>query len=505
MKPIVVLGVSTLFLAACLTPDAVPSPERDAGAGGIGGQGGSSSAGGGGSGGAGAATGDVVWGKAFGAQYNDQRASGVAVDPTDDSIYLVGSYEGEFSFDGANNLSNEGNSDIYLAKFDSMGGFQWSVRSGDWADQYVNAIAVGGDRNIFLAGSYEGALDLPNDVKLTDIGGQSDVFVVKLNPEGATVWAKGFGDGSQQPKLATTIAVDSQGNAVIAGYFSGSLEFIPSQPISTMSNRDVFLAKLDKDGNPLWSKRLGNGDPGGPANRILCRVALDHQDNIVLETAFTGTMSLGAPLPDVAPAGSRGILLAKFAPDGKPLWQQVFGAANAEQRSRSLAVDSKNNIVLTGDMVGTVNFGGASLSTSATGDPDLFVAKFDPDGKHVFSLRAGNGQPQEGRAIAVDAHDNVIVTGSYYGVLDFNTEGTLVGSGLGGGDYDLFALKLDPNGKLVWAKAFGNGDHQYAEAMALDSKGNTIFGGSFDGNINLPNVVLTSAGYDDIFLMKLSP
>ncbi|MDC3955656.1 hypothetical protein KEG38_17450 [Polyangium jinanense] len=506
MKPIVALSSSVIFLAACLTPDAVPSPERDGGAGGMGGPGGSSAGGGGAGGSGGAATGDVLWGKAFGGQFNHQRASGVAVDPMDDSIYLVGNYDGGFSFDGANNSTNGQGWDIYLAKFNPLGAFQWVVWSGDWQAQYVNAVTVGPDQNIFIAGSYQGELQLPNGIKLTDLGGQSDVFVARLDPEGATVWAKGFGDGSSQPKIATTIAVDSKGETIIAGYFEGSLQFASGQLINAIGGRDVFLAKLDKDGNPVWSKRLGNGAPGDPPNHILCRVALDHQDNIVLETAFAGTMSLGDPLPDQASPGSRTMLLAKFDTNGVPLWQKVFGAANTEQRSRALAIDSKNNILLTGELAGTINFGGDPLSSPSNSDPDLFVAKFDPDGAHLWSFRAGSVGPQEGKAIGVDADDNVIVTGSYKGVLQFTGDDALINSGLDVGRYDLFALKLDPNGKYLWAKPFGDkDDDQVTEGMAIDRAGNTIFAGSFDGNINLGVTELSSTGYDDIFVMKLSP
>lgn len=508
MKSIVVLSSSAILLAACLTPDAVPSPERDAGAGGVGGQGNSSSVGGGGAGGSGgAATGNVQWGKAFGAAFNHQRASGVALDPTDDTILLVGNYEGAFSFNGTDPLSHAGSSDVYVTKFDTEGAFQWSVRSGDYQPQFVNAVAVSAERHIFLAGSFEGELELPNGVKLASTGGQSDVFVVRLNPEGAPVWAKGFGDGSPQPKLATSIAVDSKGHTIIAGYFNGSLEFAPGMLINEAGGRDVFLAKLDAEGTPLWAKRLGNGNPGGSPNHLLCRVAIDHQDNIVLETAFSGNMSLGAPLSDEASPGSRAMLLAKFDTNGKPLWQKVFGAAEAEQRSRALAIDSKNNILLTGEMAGTLSFDGKdTLSTSANNDPDLFVAKFDPQGAHLWSFRAGSIGPQEGRAIGVDANDNVIVTGSYTGILQFTGDDALVNSGLGTGDYDLFALKLDPNGKYLWAKSFGDkNEDQVTEGMAVDSKGNTIFAGSFDGMIKFGSTELSSTGYDDIFLLKLAP
>ncbi|MDI3289552.1 hypothetical protein [Polyangium sp. 15x6] len=506
MKPIVALGSSVLLLAACLTPDAVPSPERDAGAGGMGGPGSSSSTGGGGAGGSGgAATSEVLWGKAFGAQFSDQRASAVALDPTDDSIFVAGNYEGQFSFNGMDVLTDPGGGDIYLAKFDPMGAFQWSVHAGGFSPQFVNGIAVSADGHIFLAGSFEGDFNLPNDVKLMSTGGKSDVFAVRLDPKGAVVWAKGFGDGSMQPKVATTIALDSKGDAIIAGYFEGSLQFADGQLINAMGSRDVFLAKLDKDGNPLWSKRLGNGTAIGSTTPLLCRVALDHQDNIVLETAFSGTMSLGAPLPDQASPGNRAILLAKLDTNGAPLWQKVFGAANTEQRSHALAIDSNNNILLTGELAGTISFGGEQLSSPSNDDSDLFVAKFDPEGAHLWSFRAGSVGAQEGKAIGVDASDNVLVTGSYTGVLQFTGDDALVNSGINGGQYDLFALKLDPNGKYLWAKRFGDGDVQVTEAMAIDREGNTIFGGAFDGKINLGDTELSSAGDDDIFVVKLSP
>ncbi|MDI3289551.1 hypothetical protein [Polyangium sp. 15x6] len=503
-RAILFAGTAAAILTACLSldtskpPSASTSSTSSSSVGGSGGAGGMGGAGGTG----GTATGDVLWGKAFGAQFGDQHASGVALDPTDDSIFLVGNYEGQFSFDGLEELPHSGLEDIYLAKFDATGAAQWAIRSGDQDAQYVNAVAVSADRDIFLAGSFQGELTLLNGVKLMSTGGKSDVFAVRLTPEGVPVWAKGFGDGSTMPKLATTLAVDSKGNTIIAGYFDGSLEFIPGQPLNAMGGRDIFLAKLDKDGNTLWSKRLGNGSPGDPPNHLLCRVVVDHLDNIVLETAFSGTMSLGAPLPDQASPGNRAILLAKFDTNGAPLWQKVFGAAYTEQRSRALAVDSKNNILLTGDMAGTVNFGGEPLSTSSNSDPDLFVAKFAPNGEHLWSLRSGSVTSQEGKAIAVDAADNVIVTGSFLGVLSFGVGEPLVNIQ---GGYDLFALKLDPNGAFLWAKQFGDGAAQVTEAMAIDREGNTIFAGSFDGRISFGATELSSAGYDDIFVMKLSP
>ena len=510
MKRLVVPGFSAILLAAaCLTPDAVPSAERpDAGTGGGSTQSSSSSAGGGGAGGAGgsggAATGDYIWGQSFGANYA-QRVVDVALDPEDDALFVVGTYEWPFPFT-MGNIPHAGSNDIYLAKFspgaEGTFDFKWYVNSGNVFHQYVTDIAVGADRHVHLTGYFEG--DLFTDPHKLENGGQTDVFVAKLDAEGAYVWTRKYGDGTGQPKIATSIAVDTKGNTLVAGYFEGSLEFVKSQPINA-TNRDVFLAKLDKDGTPLWSKRLGNGNPGGPPNHLLCRVVVDHQDNIVLETAFAGTMSLGAPLDDVGSVGARAILLAKFDPDGVPLWQKVFGSAGAEQRSRALAIDSEDNILLTGDMAGTVNFGGEPLSTPSNTDADLFVAKFAPDGKHVWSLRAGSIHPQEGRAIAVDAADNVIVTGSYQGVLQFTGDEGLVNSELGGGNWDLFALKLDPNGQYLWARRFGAGFHQIAEGMAVDREGNTIFAGSFDGAIPLPDKTLTSQGDDDIFVLKLAP
>ncbi|MDI1433062.1 hypothetical protein [Polyangium sorediatum] len=507
MKPFVVLSASTLFLAACLTPDARPSPERDAGAGGMGGQGGTSSAGGGGAGGAGgtggAAKGDYLWGQAFGALFL-QRAVAMALDPMDDSIFVTGNYEYGFSFTGMTDIPHGGATDIFLAKFKPEDGTYVSRVDfqGDYAHQYVTGIAVGADRHVHLTGYFDGDL-FPGAYKLQN-GGQSDVFVAKLDPDGMFAWTRKYGDGTTQPKLGTTIAVNSKGETIIAGYFEGSLEFVPNQPVIA-TNRDIFLAKLDKDGTPVWSKRLGNGNPGGVPNHLLCRIVVDHLDNIVLATAFSGSMSLGMPLTDVGSVGNRAILLAKLDPEGTPIWQHVFGAANAEQRSRALAIDAQNNILLTGDMTGTVNFGGEPLSTLANDDADLFVAKFDPEGKHLWSLRAGSTHTQEGRAIAVDEHDNVIVTGSYQGFLQFTGDDALGNSELGAGNYDLFALKLDPNGKYLWAKRFGNTSHQIAESMAIDREGNTIFAGFFDGSMNLPDKVITSKGSDDIFVLKLSP
>ncbi|MRG96461.1 hypothetical protein [Polyangium spumosum] len=511
MKRFLVPVASVLLLvSACLTPDAVPSPERpDAGMGGGSTQSSSSSAGGGGAGGSGgsggAATGDVLWGKGFGKDlvYN-HRGAAVAVDPTDDAIYLAGTHESSFSL-GMDDLTHAGFTDIFLGKFTPVGELQWAFRAGDILAQHVQAAAVSADRHVFLAGGFEGELVLPNGVTLPSTSGYADVFVAKFDHEGATSWAKGFGDGSTQAKVATGLAVDTKGHVVLAGYFSGTLQFAEGQFINTMDGgRDLFLAKLDVDGNVLWAKRLGDGD-AGDGSPPLPRVVVDHEDNIVVTTSFAGTMNLGGPLAPVGSVGGSAILLARFAPDGAPQWQEVFGAADAEQHARALAVDSKNNILLTGDMAGTVSFGGEPLSTSANTDADLFVAKFVPDGAHVWSFRAGSVGSQEGKAIAVDAADNVIVTGSFANVLQVPGSEALLNSKLGASESDLFALKLDAGGTYRWAKAFGDSAEQKSEAVAVDREGNTIFAGSFQGKIDIGAQVLESTGNDDVFLIKLSP
>jgi len=106
-------------------------------------------------------------------------------------------------------------------------------------------------------------------------------------------------------------------------------------------------------------------------------------------------------------------------------------------------------VVITGYIWGTVDFGGGPLTSA--GGFDIFIAKFDTNGQHLWSQCFGDGSNQDAYGIAIDGSGNVIVTGWFQGTVDFGG-GALTSAGLD----DIFVAKFDPNGNHVWSQSFGD-------------------------------------------------
>ena len=105
------------------------------------------------------------------------------------------------------------------------------------------------------------------------------------------------------------------------------------------------------------------------------------------------------------------------------------------QAPGAVAVDASGNVVLTGTFYGTVDFGGGALTSAGSGD--IFVAKFGSGGAHLWSKRFGDGDYQYGIAVAVDASENAIVTGYFFGTVDFGG-----GAFTSAGSQDIFVVKF---------------------------------------------------------------
>jgi len=124
-----------------------------------------------------------------------------------------------------------------------------------------------------------------------------------------------------------------------------------------------------------------------------------------------------------------------------------------------------------------------------------------PLGEGWLKTYGVGGAPQTVYDLAITPEGDIIVVGGFGATID-----------LGGGDiastgnYDIFVAKIDPLGNLVWAKRYGDASLQQALAVAVDAAGSIYFGGRIYGAADFGNgVLLTSAGSDDAFVVKLDP
>jgi hypothetical protein len=420
-----------------------------------------------------------AWSDGFGdATY--QYAYGLAADGSGNLI-VTGWFAGTLDF-GGDPLVGAGSQDIYIAKFDAAGNHRWSKSFGDAGAQYGYDVKTDPWGNIVLLGYFSGVVDFGGGA-LTSAGGY-DIFVAKFDANGTHLWSKRFGDASTQ--YAHCVAIDGQGNVIITGHYYGSVDF-GGGPHSSSALLDIYVAKFDAGGNYLWSQSFGGtGDQYGEA------IVADAVGSLALAGPFAGSVDFGGgPLNS---AGTLDIYVARLKPSGLYLWSQRFGDASY-QIANAIAIEGSNNIVVAGEFEGTVNFGGGPLSSA--GNNDVFVAKFNSGGTHLWSRSFGDGNDQTAVAVTTDRSGNVAVAGDFKGTLDFGG-GPLTGSGA----EDIFLAEFDANGNHIWSQRFGDPAFQHGFGVAADGWGNLTVAGHITGTTDFGGGPINSAGSFDVVLAR---
>jgi hypothetical protein len=198
------------------------------------------------------ASGALDWVKFFG-QAEDVEGYGVAVDAMG-RVVVTGTIEGTITFDGTN-VTSAGVEDVLVFRLTAAGNPLEAAQYGNTSPDFGRAVAIASTGVWTVAGSHQktisfGGGTMPN-------GGGSDVFAARWTPDAALAWQAHAG-GSGGTQLARSVSVDAQGNAVIAGDFGGAFAFEGGEPLPTGGNQDVFVARLAAaDGAPLWAVSAG--------------------------------------------------------------------------------------------------------------------------------------------------------------------------------------------------------------------------------------------------------
>jgi hypothetical protein len=195
--------------------------------------------------------GDFVWTVAAG-DTNYQWGNRVAFDPSG-NIIAMGTFRGVLNFGGADLTALA--DDIFAVKLDPQGDHLWSIRIGGPSWESLRSFAVDSLGNVFITGGFSDSMNVDGNT-LTSAG-ERDVFVTKLDPGGNVLWVRKFdAPGSTDEDYGRSAGVDASGNLVIAGRFEGSID-LGEGPLASAGGRDIFVAKLDTNGALLWGARFG--------------------------------------------------------------------------------------------------------------------------------------------------------------------------------------------------------------------------------------------------------
>lgn len=419
------------------------------------------------------------WSIAFG-NLGDDSGYSTATDAFG-NIFVTGTFSGPVDF-GQGMVTCGGDADVFLVKYDPNGELLWARCFGDAKFGYRTSIATDAFGNVIFTGGFASTANFGGG-GLTSYG-LIDGFLVKYDTNGNHKWSKHF--GGREDDIGRSLATDASGNIFLTGYFENTASF-GSRSWTSWGFEDIFLAKYDANGNYLWSKRFGGTNPD-----IGLSVATDASGDVLLIGNFTGIVDFGGGA--LENAGAFDIFLAKYGPDGRHIWSKSFGGEQTDN-GYGVATDSSGNVYITGNFSIRSDFGGGWLDS--TGIDDIFLAKYGADGRYLWSKRFGSTSWDSGYGIATDASGNVYLTGDFNGIGYFGG-GLLFSSGLS----DIFLAKFDSGGKHVWSKRFGSTNEDTGYGVAVDSSSTVFITGSFRDTVNFGDGSRTSAGKNDIFIAK---
>ena len=359
-----------------------------------------------------------------------------------------------------------------------------SVTLGGTSTDYGFGVAVDSSGNVYTTGYFFGTVDFGAG-NVTSVG-NSDVFVTKLNASGVHQWTTTFGGTSVD--YGYGVAVDSSGNVYATGNFQRTVDFGAGN-VTSAGVADVFVTKLNASGVHQWTTTFG-----GTSNDYGFGVAVDSSGNVYTTGHFQGTVNFGAG--NVTSAGSADVFVTKLNASGVHQWTTKFGGTSADY-GYGVAVDSSGNVYATGYFQGTVNFGAGNVTSA--GSADVFVTKLNASGVHQWTTTLGGTNADVGYGVAVDSSGNVYATGYFIGTVNFGA-----GNVTSAGDVDVFVTKLNASGAHQWTTTFGGTSADDGYGVAVDSSGNVYATGEFQGTVNFGAGNVTSAGSDDVFVVKLN-
>jgi hypothetical protein len=444
--------------------------------------------------------------------------NGIAIDATGNSV-VTGSFSSRaiFGADESNEtvlLSSAGSSDIYIAKYTPGGSLIWVTQAGGEITDFGSGLALDIAGNSVVTGAFWGkatfGADELNQTVLTSAGNH-DIFVAKYAPDGSLVWATQA--GGENSDLGSGLALDTAGNSVVTGTFSGKATFGAGESnesvLTSAGGNELFIAKYAADGSLIWAKQTGG--TGGVRN---FGIVVDATGNIVVTGSFWGKATFGAGELNqtvLTSLGGEDIFVAKYKLNGSLIWVAQAGGANSEG-GNGIAVDVAGNSVVAGYFLGNATFGPGEPNETVLKDRGIFVAKYASNGSLIWAIQAYSGSGginvnPRGNFIAIDSIGNILLTGSFSDSATFGTGETNKTVLTSAGSRDIFAAKYTPDGSHDWAIRAGGVNYDAGYGIAVDTAGNSIVTGSFADKATFgagePNkTVLTSAGRGDIFVAK---
>ncbi len=355
----------------------------------------------------------------------------VAIGGTNSDIgySIIQTNDGGYAIAGYTNSFGQGGQDVYVVKLDGSGNVQWTKTIGGANNDYGQSIIQTTDGGFAIAG-YTASFG----------AGSYDVYVVKLDANGNLQWTRTIGGANYDAGQAIIQTTDG-GYAIVGRTQSFGAD-----------GADVYVVKLDANGNLQWTKAIGG------ASNDLGYSIIQTNDGGYAIAGYTN--SFGAGFYDV--------YVVKLNAQGNLQWTKTIGGSSIRDLGFSIIQTNDGGYIITGY---TTSFG--------AGGYDVYVIKLDASGTLQWTKAIGGVNDDGGNSI-IQTNDGGYVIAGYTNSF-----------GAGG---DVYVIKLDASGTLQWTKTIGG---------ANNDRGNSIIQTNDGGYAIAGYTSSFGAGSNDIYVIKL--
>jgi hypothetical protein len=416
-----------------------------------------------------------------------ENGSAIAADLSG-NVYVTGYFYSSLVTFGTYTLTNNGNYDAFIAKYDRNGNVVWAKSIGGIYDDLGSSVAIDNNGNVVVTGSfYSPAITIGSTILNNQ--GVADIFVIKYDSSGNELWIKQEGGTLEENSKAIT--TDLNGNIYFTGFFKSSSISSGASTLTNSGSEDFFIIKYDSLGNTIWVKSAtGTGKENGNALKT------DSLGNLYATGFFYNTISFDTL--NLTSLGSSDVFIVKYNNLGNEIWAKSFGG-NLNDIGLGVSIDDFGSIYIVGSFL-SYNLSYAASSLVNNGDFDIFLVKYDSFGNEIWALREGGLNEESGLGIANDKMGNVYITGHFHSpYINFGPY-IFTNSGIG----DCYYAKYDSGGMLQWAKSVGGFSDDGNSSISINDVGEIFVTGSFySQNISFTNMMFTNFGSSDLFVAKM--
>ena len=420
---------------------------------------------------------------------------------------------------GETTLPADSQGDMFLARYQADGSLAWVKGAFGDGLQRGKDVATFPDGSCVVIGGFVNTTTFgrgeTGEVQLMASGG-THIFIARYAPDGLLLWVRQV-HGTGGTNDGQGVAAMADGSIRITGSFTRQVVFRFGVGRTHVSLRasgsdDIFVARYEGDGSLAWARGAGSTERDSGKS-----VAPQSDGSCVVTGYFSGAAVFLSGSPSIPPIdltslGGRDVFVARYGPDGALEWARQAGGPAPFDVAFDVATHEGDAFVITGSFGMDAVFGkGESTETmlSAHGFSDMFVARYEADGRLAWVRKAGGPEQDTGKGIVALADGACLVTGHYETMAAFGGDETTAPTEalLSRDGPDVFLARYDTTGTLSWVRSDGGASDDSASGVAAFADGSMVVVGLFGQDITFgadgPNEVsLESLGPYDAFVAR---